>query len=75
MTDIGDNWMNLLYQRKVHFPFPTTLFLQRSTKNIKRLVFGISPEFPFPFGPIKHGPDVAKCCDLKQSLSVIQCVP
>ena len=51
---------------------PTLFQLQgrspRSPKSIQRLVFGFPPQFTFPFGLIKHGPDVANCCDLEQSL-------
>ena len=64
-----------IISKKGPLSFSNYYIPSKVTKNIKRLVFGISPEFPFPFGPIKHGPDVANCCDLKQSLSVIQCVP
>ena len=70
MTDIGDNWIidDVKERSTPSYFVPTSRKVAKVAQKYSKVSFWFPPQFTFPFGLIKHGPDVANCCDLEQSL-------
>ena len=70
MTDIEDNWIidDVKERSTPSYFIPTSRKVAKVAQKYSKVSFWFPPQFTFPFGLIKHGPDVANCCDLEQSL-------